>query len=105
MTREDFIALVNKGKITHTGLIDKCEAEDFDANDYITMIGCQIEDKPAEETPVVPEVPVEDPKVDEPKVDEPVAEAPAVETPATPKKPRKKAAAPVVDPVEEKTEE
>ena len=100
MTREDFIALVNKGKITHTGLIDKCEAEDFDANDYITMIGCQIEDKPAEETPVVPEVPVEDPKVDEP-----AAEAPAVETPATPKKPRKKAAAPVVDPVEEKTEE
>lgn len=105
MTREDFIALVNKGKITHTGLIDKCEAADFDANDYITMIGCQIEDKPTEETPVVPEVPVEDPKVDEPKVDEPVAEAPAVETPATPKKPRKKAAAPVVDPVEEKTEE
>lgn len=100
MTREDFIALVNKGKITHTGLIDKCEAADFDANDYITMTGCQIEDKPAEETPVVPEVPVEDPKVDEP-----VAEAPAVETPATPKKPRKKAAAPVVDPVEEKTEE
>ena len=100
MTREDFIALVNKGKITHTGLIDKCEAADFDANDYITMTGCQIEDKPAEETPVVPEAPVEDPKVDEP-----VAEAPAVETPATPKKPRKKAAAPVVDPVEEKTEE
>ena len=86
MTREDFIALVNKGKITHTGLIDKCEAADFNANDYITMIGCQIEDKPAEETPVVPE-------------------APADETPATPKKSRKKAAAPVVDPVEEKTEE